>query len=168
MGNNFDGVANNIIGFIEAISDEADFTDGSGNFETYFDDYEFYFTCRSGPLDPQMGAFPVNETWAWVRQPNEFPGEPLEWTADPLQIIGDFSEAPVGPNPDDAVQSLYYGVFPSPNPNDAPGLWAHYTEYTCRKLEDEGYLLAVRHGWSSIVDSSRNVQPFNVAMPALP
>ncbi len=166
--NDFDGIANNITGFIEAISDEADFTDGSGDFETYFDDYEFYFTCRSGPLDPQLGNFPVNETWAWVRQPNEFPGEPLEWTADPLQIIGDFGVPPIGPNPDDAVQSLHYGIFPSPNPNDPPGLWAHYTEFICRKLEDEGHALAVRHGWSSIVDSARNIPPFNVAMPALP
>jgi hypothetical protein len=171
----FNGVANNITQFIEAISDpgNADFTDDAEtNFEAYFDDWLFYFSCRSGPINPQLEDFPIDETWVWVRQPNEFPGFPLEWVDDPFQIVGDFAEpaaARVGPDPDDAVQSLFYQVISSPDPNEPPdGIWVQYTEFICRKLEDEGHHLAVRHGWSSIVDSARAIPAFNVAMPALP
>ena len=163
----------NIAQFMELISTDVEFTTGDApddnlDFGEYFEDFEIFFFCRAGPLDPKLNGFFHEETWPWVHLPGQLPGHPLEYTEDLLQIMGDFNEPPVGPTPEDAVQSLFYTIAANTDPNGPPGNWLYFTEFICRKLEDENHTLAIRHGWSSVIDSSRAIPPDEIAMPVLP
>ena len=66
------------------------------------------------------------------------------------------------------VHSLFYLIA---DPEDGDGideLAVFYSEFICRKIEDEGYLISVRHGWASIIDQNLQVLPYGIDLPDFP
>ena len=134
------------------------------NIERYFDKFEFYFQCWSGPLNPRLvdNDFPFPETWAWVVPPQDELGFPLDYAENITDVGGDPND------PNKSANSLFY-LIADPEDNDGvEELSIFYSEYICRKLEDQNHRIAVRHGWSSIIDHNLQVLPFGIDLPDLP
>ena len=66
------------------------------------------------------------------------------------------------------ANSLKYLITDPDDTDNLDELSVFYSEFICRKLEDEGERIIVRHGWSSIVDHNRPNLPFGINLPDVP